>query len=346
MLRFIWITSIVLGLAAILIMTALVVLRVVNERRADRAKAERRHVLSALIRFSEDGNRSAVEAVLGSIPAAIVADAGFEFLELLRGEEREAIEAAFSEAGLPDFIRGRLHRGNEADRIHATEMLAAFPGPETVRSLEVALEKDHAREVRISAAIALSKLGSLPPLERVLSRIGPRGQRSRRLVELFQSLPTEHIEQLAVYAAQEDCPAFVRAAAVDALSMSGDYRFMPVYEQLAGNKAPEVAAAAVRALGRLGHPGASATLFAAMESPDWQIRAEAAAAAGRIGLDNGVERLSGLLADSEWTVRYAAGKAMKALGAPGIEALRKIAEDEGSRSQRTASMVLAEGQAQ
>lgn len=345
MLRLIWTTSIVLGIVSILIMVVLVLLRILNEWRARRALAQRRRVLSALIQFTDDDDQSALKAAIGSMPKAVVTDAGFEFLELLRGEEREAIEATFSEISLPDYIRRRLRRGNEAERIYATEMLAAFPGPETIRALEAALAKDRAREVRIAAAIALSSLGDLPPLDVILSRIGPRGQRSRRLIDLFQSLPHERAGELAVYAAQEHCPAFIRAAAVDALSMSGDYRFLPLFEQLSGSVAPELAAAAIRALGRCGHPATSVTLMAAMDSPDWQIRAEAVEAAGRIGLDTAVERLCGLLADGEWAVRYAAGKALKALGPAGIEALHRIAEDEGSRSQRTASMVLTEGQA-
>jgi HEAT repeat protein len=301
-------------------------------------------VLSALIQFSDDDDRSALISALGPLQKAVVADAGFEFLELLRGRERAGIEAVFAEIGLPDFIRSRLRRGNEADRIHAAEMLTAFSGAETVRSLGAALEKDHAREVRIAAAIALSELDELPPLDTMLSRIGPRGQRSRRLVDLFQSLPPDRLDELAAYAAQKHGPSFIRAAAVDALSLSGDYRFLPLFEQLAGDQAPEAAAAAIRALGRCGHPAASSTLLAAMDSPDWQIRAEAADAAGRIGVEAAVERLSALLGDSEWAVRYAAGKSLKALGATGLEELRRIARDEGSRSQRTASMVLAEGQ--
>lgn len=345
MLRLIWTTSIVLGLAAIVVMLVLVLLRLVNEQRAVKAIAQRRQVISALIEFSETGDRAALTAAIKSIPSAVVAEAGFEFLELLRGEEREAIEAAFSDIGLPVHIRRRLRRGNEAERIHAAEMLISFPGADTVHSLEVALAKDRAREVRIAAAISLSRLGSLPALDSVLSSIGPRGQRSRRLVDLFQNLSVERIEELASYAAQVDCPAFVRAAAVDALSMSGDYRFLSLFEELTRSGEPELAAAAIRALGRCGHPAASRTLLAAMDSPDWQIRAEAADAVGRIGLDTAMERLSGLLADGEWAVRYAAGKALRSLGPAGIETLRRIAQDEGSRSQRTASMVLAEGQA-
>ncbi len=344
MLWLIWISSIGLGAAALATMSVLVVLRLLHDRRTGRSSEERRRVLTALIRFSEDDDRPALVHALRPIRSEVIAAAGFEFLEMLRGEERERIETVFADIGLPHSIRQRLNHGNEADRIHATEMLAAFPGPETVRSLEDALRKDRAREVRIAAAIALSTLQALPALDATLASIGVRGQRSRRLVELFQSLPAERFDELAAYATRTDHPSFIRAAAIDALSLSSSYGLLALFDRLAEDAAPEVAAAAIRALGRYGHPTAYPTLLAAMQNPDWQIRSEAAEAAGRMGIERAVEPLSELLDDGEWAVRYAAGRSLKALGPPGLEELRRMAEDEGSRRQRTASMVLTEGQ--
>ena len=344
MLMLVWISSIALAAAAFLVLGVLVVLRLLHERGNRRAAQQRRQVMSALIRFSDDDDRGALLGALRPIRQSVIATAGFEFLEMLRGEERERIEAVFAKVGLPAFIRHRLRRGNEAERIHATEMLAAFPGAESVRSLETALRADRAREVRIAAAIALSRLAALPALDATLSSIGPRGQRSRRLVDLFPSLPPARAGELAAYASGTHHPSFIRAAAIDALSSSSGLRLLALFDRLAEDAAPEVAAAAIRALGRCGHPTAYPTLLAAMRSPDWEIRTEAAEAAGRMALERAVEPLSRLLADSEWSVRYAAGRSLKALGPPGLAQLRRMAQDDGSRCQRTASMVLAEGQ--
>lgn len=342
MLVYIWTLSIVIGLIALAIMVMLVVLRIVHERRHARDEILRRKLMTSLIRFSEDGERQALMVVLKETPTAIVADSGFEFLSLLRGDERQRIEEVFAETGLPDFVRRRLRKGDEAERIHSAEVLTAFPGTASVEALLEALD-DGSRELRIAAAISLNALGALPPLQAVLERIGPEGLRSRRLIDLFESLPVERGNELLANALKADGTPFVRAAAIEALSLSEDYRFLGPLENLARDPSPEVAAAALRALGRAGHPVAAGTVLAALGSTDWEVRREAAEAAGRIGIAEAIQPLTSLLGDGEWAVRYAAGKSLREIGTAGMEALQRAAMEESSRSQRTASLILSEG---
>jgi hypothetical protein len=127
MLWFIWMLSILLSAISLLVMLALILRRMVLQRRRGQDAAERSRLLTALIAFSEDKNAKALETVLTSVPPRIATDAGFEFLGLLRGDEHARIVEIFAEAGLPAHIIARLGRGNEAARIHAAEMLAAFP---------------------------------------------------------------------------------------------------------------------------------------------------------------------------------------------------------------------------
>lgn len=342
MLFYIWTLSIVIGLAALAIMVALIVLRILHERRHARDEILRRKLVTSLIRFSEDGERHALLAVLEEIPAAIVADSGFEFLSLLRGDERRRIEEVLGQTGLPEFVRRRLRKGNEAERIHSAEILTAFPETASVQALLDALG-DRSREVRIATAISLNAIGALPPLQTALERIGPTGLRSRRLIDLFESLPADRSGELLAKALEADGPPFVRAAAIEALSLAADYRFLREVEGLARDPSPEVAAAALRALGRSGHPAAAETVLASLKSADWEVRREAAEAAGRIGIAEAVEPLTSLLGDGEWAVRYAAGKSLREIGMAGMEALQRTATEETSRSQRTASLVLSEG---
>ncbi|WP_292318876.1 HEAT repeat domain-containing protein, partial [Mesorhizobium sp.] len=114
---------------------------------------------------------------------------------------------------------------------------------------------------------------------------------------------------------------------------------------LAGDASPEVVAAALRALGLTGHADAPAILTSAMANDDWDVRAAAAESAGRLGLPELAPPLSRLLDDEVWNVRYAAAKALRSFGQPGERLLRQIADSEVSRSQRTASLILAEGPA-
>lgn len=344
MLFYIWTLSIVIGLVALAIMVVLVALRVFHDRQHARDTHLRRRLTTSLIRFSADGDRQSLMTVLAEIPAAIVTDAGFEFLSLLRGDERDRIEQVFAQTGLPDFVRSRLRNGDEAERIHSAEILTAFPDSASATCLLDALG-DRSREVRLAAAISLNALGALPPLQTVLDKIGPKGLRSRRLIDLFESLPADRGDELLANALKVDGAPFVRAAAIEALSLSGDYRFLGAMDQLARDPSPEVAASAVRALGRSGHPAASGTVLAALGSTDWEVRREAAEAAGRIGIAEAVEPLTSLLGDGEWAVRYAAGKSLRQIGTAGMEALQRTAMEVTSRSQRTASLILSEGSA-
>lgn len=343
MLALIWSVSLVLSACSILVMVTLVLRRFMAERHHGDDDRQRRALQLALIRFTQDGDRARLDAELARVSQLVIVEAGFELLSLLRGEERTTIERIFAEIGLPDFTRRQLARGNEAERIHACEVLEAFPAPRTTAGLRAALS-DRSREVRMAAAIVLARLDAIPPLDAVLTKLGTRGLRSRRLIELFQTFPAHRSAELRAYALSSTGAPPVRAAAIDALSLGGDYTLLPVFARCAQNRSVEIAAAAIRALGRSAHPAAAGPVSAALASPHWEIRAEAAEAAGRIGAGASVDELCRLLEDVEWSVRFEAGKALRNLGAAGLTALTALASGPSSRGQRTASLVLAESQ--
>jgi len=342
---YIWDLSILLSVVSLVIMLFLIARRMLQERRGRAAADQRRQLLTALIAFTEDRDREALKVRLLGVPAGIAIDAGFEFISLLRGEERDDVLVAFNECGLPARVGRQLQKGNVADRIHAAEMLAALGSEDASASLLSALAQDRSREVRIAAAIALCDLGSLPLLGTALDFIGVAGQRSRRLIELFRRFPRSRFNELAVHASRADASPFVRAAAIDALARAGGFGFADFFAGLAGDAAPEVVAAALRALGFTGHAQAPAILKRTMENDDWEVRAAAAESAGRLGFPELAAPLSRLMDDEVWTVRYAAANALRSFGQSGERLLREIAASEVSRSQRTASLILAEGPA-
>ncbi|WP_274627696.1 HEAT repeat domain-containing protein [Arvimicrobium flavum] len=343
MLSFVWIMSIVLSAISLLVMTLLILRRVVLQRRAKEDARMRQRLLQALIAFSEDKDAETLNSVIRSVPPRIAIDGGFEFLGLLRGEEYARIIEIFAESGLPIHIATQLMKGNEAARIHAAEMLAAFSPDTGTAHLFTALDNDRSREVRIAAAISLCDLGAMPPLPGVLRKIGVRGQRSRRLVELFRRVPAERMGELKDLAAKQDGSPFVRAAAIEALSPAQDHELADFFRRSAKDPSSDVSGAAIRALGRLADRDSGDIVTEAMASKDWEVRADAAEAAGRIGTTELIDPLARLLDDDAWTVRYAAAKAMRLIAPQGDEMLREIASSQTSRSQRTASLVLNEG---
>lgn len=342
---YIWHLSILLSALSLVIMLFLIARRLLQERWARVAADQRRQLMTALIAFTENRDREALKATVLGVPAGTAIDAGFEFISLLRGEERDDVLVAFNECGLSARVGRQLRKGNVAERVHAAEMLAALGSEDASANLLAALTQDRSREVRIAAAIALCDLGSLPLLGTALDFVGVAGQRSRRLIELFRRFPRSRFNELAVHASRADASPFIRAAAVDALAHAGGFGFADFFANLAGDAAPEVVAAAVRALGLTGHAEAPAILKRAMTNDDWDVRAAAAESAGRLGLPELAAPLSRLMGDEVWTVRYAAANALRSFGQPGERLLREIASAEVSRSQRTASLILAEGPA-
>ncbi len=345
MLWLIWSISVFLSIGSIMVMLLLILRRALTGRRAEANAHARQHLLRALISFSQSRDRETLKKAILAEPADVALDAGFEFLALLRGDEHDDVITIFNECGLPVHVGAQLRKSNEAVRIHAAEMLAALRSANAVADLLSALDNDRSREVRIAAAIGLCDLGALPPLVITLRKIGVAGQRSRRLIELFKRFPQQRISELRDYAARADTVPFVKAAAIDALARTGDPQLGGFFCRAARDAAPDVAASAVRALGRIGHPDASVILAEAMASSDWAVRSDAAEAAGRLGLPAFIAPLASLLDDDAWTVRHAAAKAMRAIGPNGERALREIASNQSSRSQRTASLVLSEGPA-
>lgn len=344
MLQFIWVASLLLCGIAFAVTFVLAALRYVGDRSQSGDAFARKRLFTALVRFTEDDDKAALQRVLAETPPRVVANAGFEFTGLLRGEDEARVERAFGDADLGVYVRRRLRKGDEAERIYCAEMLTAFPGRQTVRSLTATLD-DPSREVRIAAALALVRLGAAPPIGTLLDRIGMRGQRSRRLVELFRALGETGTDELRTFISNRAGAPFLRAAAIEALAAVSDYGLIALFEELAGDPSSEVAAASIRALGRHGRPESAGAVVQELRRADWEVRSEAAEAVGRLGLSEAMDELAMLLGDDEWVVRYAAGKALQDFGVEGRRLLEHAAAGTSSRGQRTASMILAEDQA-
>jgi HEAT repeat protein len=235
-------------------------------------------------------------------------------------------------------------RGNERVRIAVAEILAFFPGEETVRALRARLE-DRSPEMRLTAAIALAELDAVPPLRRLVMQFRDgTAAHSLRFVDLFSRMTDTHSSELLELARDASVPPSMRAAAIEALVGTGDYGLVSDLVGIADAPGtdPMVVSECARALGRLGHPSAATLVQRLLEHPDWEVRAEAAEAAGRMGLVEAAPRLSVLLADDVWPVRFRAGEALVYLGDAGTRVLRRLAVEGTGRTQRTAALVLAE----
>jgi hypothetical protein len=188
---------------------------------------------------------------------------------------------------LPSLLRDR----DPFVRVQAAEWAAAPGSAQNARDLSPLLH-DAVPAVRFAARDALRRIGSaaIPVLLDIASGDG-----------------ADVIPALEVLALLANPRAFGPA-----LRHSEDAR-------------PRVRAAALTVLGALGLPEGEERLVAALSDMDARVRRAAATAIGRLAAWPRALSLAPLLDDADWDVRMAAAGALRALGAPGLIALRELA---------------------
>jgi HEAT repeat protein len=100
---------------------------------------------------------------------------------------------------------------------------------------------------------------------------------------------------------------------------------------------PNTRIAAIRALGRIGSPGALPVLLACLDEPDLPVRTAAAHALGAMGSPGAVTALAHLLDGPHGLARNAAAS-LAGLGEPGRKALELAAGTPGASAQAAAAL--------
>ena len=337
----VWMVSLALAGSALAIMSALIMVRTVRAIRDHSRQRLRQHLLPLLLAASEDTLGPDGEAELRRHPA-MTTTLAVELFELVRGGALERLVKNLRALGFVELLIKRSARGSENDRVHALECLGFFPGLDTGQALKRALA-DHSARVRMAAALTLAQLGDAPPVRSLLDSLSSTGSQSGRLVEILGRLPSDRISELIEAAFDHTVPVWIRAAAVKALSGSGNYSLVPQLGALAReSEAPELIAECIRAIGTLAHPAGADVVRWALSHPDWQVRAEGCEAVARIGLTDTANRLGELLNDDVWLVRFHAGRALAAMGEIGRTELVRLAGAGYGQPQQTAALVLAE----
>ncbi|WP_411289349.1 HEAT repeat domain-containing protein [Phenylobacterium sp.] len=342
LLSLIWSVALALCAAAVLWMSALIVLRVFSDRAARRRAEDRRAVERCFVGILQ--GRSDVVRDLAPYRgrARLMAESLLDFLTLVRGVDLEIVLGALESVGVDKVLAARLNRGSLAGRLASVEALGAFAGEATRAALVQAAARGPAT-VRLAALRSLLQAGGEVDIARLLQHLA-RG-------ELRHSGPLTDLAHLVIAAdptaamgvlAQPDLAPATRILIVEGLGAAGAYAALPIINAHAEAGRADVRAAAISTLGRMMHPAAEPALERALTDPAWEVRSAAAAAIGEARLASLVGPLAAQLSDSVWIVRFQSAGALLKLGESGLERLRAAALGADARAEQTASLMLAE----
>lgn len=335
-----WFTSLILSAISLAIMSWLIAARLVAERKGQRVAGERARLLAFLLEPDADPQG----LTNSSLSRPLLADLSVELIQLVRGEERDQMVAAAGRLGVAATIRKRLSARSPRVRVLAAESLAFFPDTESTAALERALG-DRNPDVRLAAALGLAVSGRSPPARLLIERLRiGSSEQSMLIINLFQKIASDRPGEIESLITDPEMPAAVKAAAIDALAGSGDFRLVPVINQLAlaTDAESEHLPRYLRALGAFNHPAGAPAVRRWLNGSTWWVRAAAAEAAGRIGLEELAMPLADMLSDADWWVRFRAGEALVRLGNSGVELLAEAAEGASEPARSAARLTLAE----
>jgi len=192
-------------------------------------------------------------------------------------------------------------------RTQAAQWAVEHPTPENVRRL-AAMLGDDALLARFTVQDALARIGPAATPALVGAIRTAEGDALLGALRVARGVPDASVGRAAQERAGDADPR-VRAAVAGLLAQTGGPDGIALLERMLDDDAPPVRAAAVAALGRLGHWPAGARMAACLRDRDWDVRRQAALA-------------------------------LRALGAVGTVLLRRAARDEDRFSRDMATLAL------
>jgi peptidylprolyl isomerase len=272
-------------------------------------------VASALQRL---GDTRAVPALVALASTPGVHTASFALRGLAALREPRAIDPALSV----------LRRG-EADvrlRVTAARVLGDLRAAQAVAPLlEILEDRATPRLLALEAVVALGAIGDRRALDAMLDRLTDRSP-AMRAAAFAAAARLDPEGFLLVFSGFEpDREWSVRAALATVLGTLPPDRVRGALQDLAADQDGRVQGPALEALARVGAPDLTARLFAALEAPDFAVRATAARLVGAARPAGGAERLEKAYARGESDATHVArASALAALARYGLAVARPV----------------------
>ena len=334
-------------LIVLLVFTGLTVLIIIGKAWRESVevyhRARRREIEPAVLAYAHGEAASVLPGLGGQVrfrDRNVVEQVLLEFIQRVRGIERDRLGRAFDELGYVDSNLEQLRSARWWFRAEAAEKLGLSGARRATEHLASALRDDEP-EVRIRAATALGKVGgraSVVPLIGALNE--PNRWSTIRIADILTDMGTEVVRELI--AAWDDLSPTGRLAAIDIFGRIRLLDAVPwLRERLADGQA-DIRARAAHALGAIAEPGSARSLQEILNDPEWPVRAMAAKALGRIRDRDSIPILARSLRDPEWWVRANAAESLRLMGPDGIEALIGMLDDGDNYARHQAVLMLGE----
>lgn len=304
----VWGTS-VFALAICMVFAALVLRRYLAERNRARRDARDTQITRDYLQRVE-GNKVDLSTNWGrNTQRAAIS----RILPLLRGGEKtRLLQIAELDGVLADTLR-KSHGLYAKERVNAIHLLQRFGSEVCIGRLRELMARDPNMQVRLEAAFALAANDALPPPRETLRLIEALERQPTRLdIALLRSTAPLFPQQM-ILLLNDDLTDDWRALLIDAIGWSGEMDVIGTLEQAAGHASAEIRCAALRAVAKLGHPGAARWVLAALDDPVAAVRLQAIAAVMRLGLRSALPQLSQLTRDPELWVNLQADQAIEEL---------------------------------
>ena len=335
-LQTVWTLSLALAALSLASLAALVVARIVRQRR-DKGLIERRKQLtSEFLRYALSGGELPVVPVRTQHQRAIVIQIALDAFSILDDKARARVTDVLCGASLDVSLRRASRRGRIPRRVAAIEALRLFPGPSTRRSLEYAQASSKFR-ICLAALRTRVELGDLPDLGTVLKLTErPEGGRSLSLFKIVEACVRADLSVALGYLTPGQAPR-ARIMLLKALGATGSWAAFRDIANASVDRDPEVRAAALTALRAMAVPAALPIFTAATGDQDWQVRLKAVEGIGQLGKPEDRASIEALLNDPIWWIRFRADEALRRLDGRGAE-LRLTSEPPKSRRRRASAL--------
>jgi hypothetical protein len=331
------VTSAEIGLLAALTATAallLAALLLLNwwHRRGDARAARLRESLEPMLAgWAERAPAPAEVDWLARLPRGdgrTVLVACLEGLPGLAPDAAERVREVIQRSGLAGREVALLRHRSAARRIEGCRFAGRIRGTGVV-SLLVERLRDRDRTVRREAIRALGELRAVEAVGDIAEAIeAMSGWGDLLLIMALIRMGPESASQIGALLAVSKSPAMTKAL-LQVTSRLGVAADPAMIRTLAAHPDPEIRVEAVRVLGAIVPDGeTSSVCLAAMDDPEWPVRALAAWSLGRVGDERTIARLARAMGDPAYWVRHHVAVAMGALGEPGAAALRRGLKDE------------------